>query len=413
MKLKFLPFLLLPVTAGIYQKAASQAVNAQDSAALVDLYNSTDGPHWKHNTNWLTTAPVSSWYNVSLSGNRVTWLGLYNNNLKGVLPASIGNLTNLVTLYLSFNHLSGSIPDEIGNMTALNYIYINDNNLSGTIPSTIGNLVQLTDFQTHNNRLHGRLPSALGNLTNLVTLALYNNKLTGSIPISFRNLSKLTYLFLQQNNLSGVIPQNIVRLNPNLAMDITYNGFTFEGMELVAQRFVQASYGNQAIIPVHQNGNTLSVSAGGTLSNNTYSWFKVGGGTTSITGDSVFIAPSAGQYYAQVSNAVATQLILHTDTVIVSHALQSIAADNHITILPSPALMVYPNPAKNYINIHTDAADAFSLQVFNTSGVVVATQAISKNNKDTRLNITAYAKGTYIIQVNLPKAKLSTSFIKE
>jgi hypothetical protein len=36
-------------------------------------------------------------------------------------------------------------------------------------------------------------------------------------------------------------------------------------MELIAQKFPSATYDRQAPIPLHVNGNTLSVSAGGTL----------------------------------------------------------------------------------------------------------------------------------------------------
>jgi hypothetical protein len=63
-------------------------------------------------------------------------------------------------------------------------------------------------------------------------------------------------------------------------------------MQFVERTFPFAIYGDQARIPVHQNGNALSVSAGGTLSNNTYKWFKCGETGTkiiaTIAGDSVF-----------------------------------------------------------------------------------------------------------------------------
>jgi hypothetical protein len=36
----------------------AQAVNNQDSLALVDLYNSTNGPQWNSDENWLT-GPVA------------------------------------------------------------------------------------------------------------------------------------------------------------------------------------------------------------------------------------------------------------------------------------------------------------------------------------------------------------------
>ena len=42
--------------------AVSGAEN--DRAALVALYNATDGPNWSHNTNWLSDLPISKWDGV-------------------------------------------------------------------------------------------------------------------------------------------------------------------------------------------------------------------------------------------------------------------------------------------------------------------------------------------------------------
>jgi len=94
----------------------AQAVNKQDSLALVDLYNSTNGLNWEVNSNWLTNHPVNTWYRITVTGTTVTEINLNVNNLNGSIPSSIGNLVNLKNLYLSLNQLSGSIPSSIGNL---------------------------------------------------------------------------------------------------------------------------------------------------------------------------------------------------------------------------------------------------------------------------------------------------------
>lgn len=82
----------------------------QDSLALVALYNTTDGPNWSVNTNWLQTGTtINQWYGVTVSGNRVVKLNLNNINLVGTLPAALGQLP-LTHLYVQDNHLSGGIP---------------------------------------------------------------------------------------------------------------------------------------------------------------------------------------------------------------------------------------------------------------------------------------------------------------
>ena len=38
-----------------------------DRAALVALYNSTDGPNWATSTNWLSDRPLGDWYGVTIN----------------------------------------------------------------------------------------------------------------------------------------------------------------------------------------------------------------------------------------------------------------------------------------------------------------------------------------------------------
>src|SRR6478609_8853326 len=94
----------------------AQAVNKQDSLALVDLYNSTNGPGWYTKTNWLTRHPVETWYGITVTGTSVTKIVLSINSLSGSIPASIGNLVRLTGLSLYGNQLSGPVPSSLGNL---------------------------------------------------------------------------------------------------------------------------------------------------------------------------------------------------------------------------------------------------------------------------------------------------------
>ena len=71
-----------------------------DRAALVALYNATDGPNWVNNENWLTDAPLGDWSRVQTDASGfVVELNLDRGGLKGMIPPELGNLGNLSRLY--------------------------------------------------------------------------------------------------------------------------------------------------------------------------------------------------------------------------------------------------------------------------------------------------------------------------
>ncbi|KAJ4847425.1 hypothetical protein Tsubulata_006530 [Turnera subulata] len=72
-----------------------------------------------------------TWFHVTCnSENNVT--RVYGNKLNGTIPATLGNLTKLVSLDLYNNNLTGPIPSSLGNVTSLRRL--NGNKLNGTIP---------------------------------------------------------------------------------------------------------------------------------------------------------------------------------------------------------------------------------------------------------------------------------------
>jgi Leucine-rich repeat (LRR) protein len=54
-------------------------------------------------------------------------LELYNNQLNGPIPATIGNLLSLKAVDLSLNQLIGSIPASLAKLSSLELLYLNDN----------------------------------------------------------------------------------------------------------------------------------------------------------------------------------------------------------------------------------------------------------------------------------------------
>ena len=189
------------------------AINT-DRAALVALYNATDGPNWVDNTNWLTDAPLGAWYGVNTDRQgRVVELDLTLNALSGPIPPELGNLSSLEEVDFQLNALWGEIPPELGNLSNLAFLMLRVNALSGPIPPELGNLSDLRSMNIEDNALSGAIPPELGNLSNLEGLALRWNELSGPIPPELGNLANLKWLYLAFNALSGAIPPELGKLS--------------------------------------------------------------------------------------------------------------------------------------------------------------------------------------------------------
>lgn len=186
---------------------------AADRAALVALYNSTDGPNWEKSDNWLSDEPLSEWYGITVDfTGRVTGLELGDNDLSGTLPAELGGLSKLTSLDLRYNSLDGQIPSELGDLSSLRALRLYGNDLSGEIPRELANLTNLETLMLWSNDLSGTIPAWLDELTNLRRLDLDDNNFTGPIPPELGNLTELEVLWLAGNNLAGPIPPELGNL---------------------------------------------------------------------------------------------------------------------------------------------------------------------------------------------------------
>ena len=147
--MRLLRVLLAVLPLGVADHVHAQNTVATDKAALVALYNATDGANWTTNTNWTTDQALSSWHGVTTnSDDRVTALVLNSNSLDGPLPAALGDLSELEQLDLRDNALSGALPTELGNLTNLTSLLLNESRaLTGPLPD---GLRELSDLETVN-----------------------------------------------------------------------------------------------------------------------------------------------------------------------------------------------------------------------------------------------------------------------
>ncbi|XP_076948907.1 uncharacterized protein LOC143621020 [Bidens hawaiensis] len=135
-------------------------------------------------------------------------------NFQGELPRSLGNLSNnLCELYLYENQLHGNLPTSIGNLVGLNRLRLDGNYFTGNIPSTIGNLKRLQAIDLCQNQLAGQIPDSIGNLSSMITISLFSNKLEGIIPSSLGKCHSMLELYLNDNKLNGKIPTKLFQLS--------------------------------------------------------------------------------------------------------------------------------------------------------------------------------------------------------
>ena len=85
-----------------------------DRAVLVHLYNSTNGPNWPKNYNWLSEGPIHDWQGVRVNPQgRVIGLDLDQYEIIGQIAPELGELFYLKDLVLKSEQLTGPIPPEL------------------------------------------------------------------------------------------------------------------------------------------------------------------------------------------------------------------------------------------------------------------------------------------------------------
>ncbi|KAI3719869.1 hypothetical protein L6452_20774 [Arctium lappa] len=227
--------------------------------------------------NWSDSNPCN-WDRVQCSKlNRVTGIQIGNQNLKGTLPNSLNNLTELQVLEFQNNQLTGSLPslagltqlqnlllannkfssipsDFFNGMSSLQHVYLDYNAFTDwSIPDGLKTASNLKTFSATSTNLTGKIPDFFGGDTfpGLITLRLAFNYLEGGLPDSFsgcsiqslwlngqksdsrlngsidvlQNMTQLTEVWLHSNMFSGRLP-DFSGLNKLENLSLRENSFT-------------------------------------------------------------------------------------------------------------------------------------------------------------------------------------------
>lgn len=178
--------------------------------------------------NPLLNASAGGWAlppGIAASAPQLRSLRLDNCSLVGGLPESLGTMTGLQELRLSYNRLSGPIPDTFAG-SGIQTLWLNnqlgDERLSGTLDVLAG-MAHLQEAWLHGNQFSGPIPDGIANCKQLTSLYLNGNKLVGLVPPALAALPQLVDVKLDNNNLVGPAPA----LKAGTAANITFshNGF--------------------------------------------------------------------------------------------------------------------------------------------------------------------------------------------
>ena len=248
----------------------------EERAALIALYNATDGAHWLNNTNWCSDEPLSEWYGISTDPEtkRVIGLDLSFNGLNGALPAELANLQKLRALHLdetvgfitnldpvfdlqnleepSFgtglqwdinaldeteeqliqSHMM-AVPSAIGKLKNLKRLYVSG--INADLPEELFGLDKLVTLSLGSFNTGRPLQVGFGKLTNLQALtisSLYEDKVAGVIPVNgtlpedIFDLEKLEYLMILDTNIEGELSPRIGDFKNLIFLNLYGNQFS-------------------------------------------------------------------------------------------------------------------------------------------------------------------------------------------
>ncbi len=145
------------------------------------------------------------------------------------------------------------------------------------------------------------------------------------------------------NQLSGFLPTQ--GLPSTAFVNVNDNYCNFDGLEPAVTDYTKMNLSGNSIsqnqLPLHQNGNKLSVYAGGTLSNNKYFWYKNNVLVQTKIGDSTFTYSRAGTYKVTIENTVlGFYSRLYSTSIVISSSINM--SNSNVTLCS-----ISPNPAND------------------------------------------------------------------
>ena len=334
-------------------------------------------------------------------------LSLAGNQLVKI-PTEIGMLTQLKTLDLSNNSISPNFTSPLAQLKNLEWLNMSGNKMTN-FPTQLSQLSALIHLKFSDNQISGGFESLVG-MQNLEQIYLDNNLISGAFPSSILQLKKLQMLSLNGNQLSGEIPETIPALtfidnNRFTKQDLknflikekSLVDFTYSPQRYDEAKTVFASLGNAAALP-----QTLSAD------DYQFTWFKNLDEKTSITAESYYISNVEEEDFTDYTCEAYFFEALPKELMEISFFREPVTLTEGLgTAEVKTDLSVYPNPAKDFINIKTTKLDIEKVFIFDLSGKLIMTE------RSKTIEINHLPSATYIISIKTSEGLKSFKFIKQ
>ncbi|XP_056159539.1 receptor-like protein 7 [Syzygium oleosum] len=187
---------------------------------------------------WFLNVSTKELVYLNISGNFLTSFGqdpvtfkwtklvcadLRFNQLQGSLPIPP---PKILYYYISNNRLSGEISPVICNLTSIQMIDSSNNNLTGVLPRCLSNLSgSLEVMSLQSNGFNGKIPQLNGDNCAFLMIDLSYNELMWPLPRSLRKCKNLEFLSFGNNQIRDVFPSWLGSLLGLKVLGLRHNRF--------------------------------------------------------------------------------------------------------------------------------------------------------------------------------------------
>ena len=334
---------------------------------------------------------------LNLSGNKLT-----------TIPAELSGLTTLTALDLSHNLFVANYANALSTLKNLEWLSLASNQIN-TFPTQLLQLKNLVHLNFSDNKIAGGVENLLV-LKELEQLYLDKNLLSGSFPSAILQLKKLQMISLTGNQLSGEIPDNIPALtflenNRYSKQDIknfilkekALADFTYSPQRYDEVKSVFANLGSSASLPQEISGDDYQ-----------FTWFKNLNEKTTATTESYYFSQVEEEDFTEYTCEAYTFEQLPKELMEISFFREPVTLVKDLaTSEVNSGLVVYPNPATDFIHVRTSKLDIEKIFIFDLAGKLIMTEF----KKD--INIRHLPAANYIISIKTYEGIKSFKLIKK